>query len=41
MRALLVHALHDRAKAFDLRYGFESLPVHPMALMLRLRLSTL
>lgn len=37
VRALLVHALHDRAKAFYLRYGFEASPAHPVTLMLRLR----
>lgn len=36
VRALLVHALHDRAKLFYERYGFQASPVHPMTLMLRL-----
>lgn len=36
VRALLVHALHERARDFYLRYGFESSPVAPMTLMLRL-----
>ncbi len=36
VRALLVHALHDRAKAFYEHYGFQSSPLHPMTLMLRL-----
>ena len=36
VRALLVHALHDRAKLFYERYGFQESPQHPMTLMLRL-----
>lgn len=36
VRALLVHALHDRAKDFYLKYGFGSSPTDPMTLMLRL-----
>ncbi|MEQ1662228.1 MAG: GNAT family N-acetyltransferase [Thiobacillus sp.] len=36
VRALLVHALHDRARAFYEHYGFQSSPLHPMMLMLRL-----
>jgi predicted N-acetyltransferase YhbS len=36
VRALLVHALHDRAKQFHERYGFQESPQHPMTLMLRL-----
>ncbi len=36
VRALLVHALHDRAKAFYEHYGFQASPLHPMTLMLRL-----
>ena len=36
VRALLVHAVHQRAKAFYLHYGFEQSPVDPMTLMLRL-----
>ncbi|MFP4295611.1 MAG: GNAT family N-acetyltransferase [Halothiobacillaceae bacterium] len=36
VRALLVHALHDRAKRFYLHYGFQESPLHPMTLMLRL-----
>lgn len=35
-RALLVHALHDRAKQFYEHYGFQASPAHPMTLMLRL-----
>lgn len=36
VRALLVHALHDRAKNFYEHYGFRESPQHPMTLMLRL-----
>lgn len=36
VRALLVHALHDRAKQFYAHYGFQVSPLHPMTLMLRL-----
>ena len=36
VRALLVHALHDRAKNFYEHYGFKESPQHPMTLMLRL-----
>lgn len=36
VRALLVHALHERAKAFYRHYGFEESPADPMTLMLRL-----
>lgn len=36
VRALLVHALHERAKSFYEHYGFQSSPVDPMTLMLRL-----
>ena len=36
VRALLVHALHDRAKAFYEHYGFQASPLDPMTLMLRL-----
>jgi GNAT superfamily N-acetyltransferase len=38
VRALLVHALHDRAKQFYEHYGFQGSVVHPMTLMLRLTL---
>lgn len=37
VRALLVHALHERAKAFYQHYGFQASPLHPMTLMLRLQ----
>lgn len=36
VRALLVHALHDRARQFYEHYGFQASPQHPMTLMLRL-----
>lgn len=36
VRALLVHALHDRARGFYEHYGFQKSPQHPMTLMLRL-----
>jgi len=36
VRALLVHAIHERAKQFYEHYGFQVSPAHPMTLMLRL-----
>jgi GNAT superfamily N-acetyltransferase len=36
VRALLVHALHERARQFYEHYGFLPSPTHPMTLMLRL-----
>ncbi len=36
VRALLVHALHDRARQFYEHYGFQVSPANPMTLMLRL-----
>lgn len=36
VRALLVHALNDRARDFYLHYGFQPSPLQPMTLMLRL-----
>lgn len=36
VRALLVHALHDRAKQFYEHYGFQASPLDAMTLMLRL-----
>jgi GNAT superfamily N-acetyltransferase len=36
VRALLVHAIDERAKQFYEHYGFQVSPVHPMTLMLRL-----
>ena len=37
VRALLVHALHERAKQFYLYFGFQVSPVHSLTLMLRLK----
>ncbi len=39
IRALLVHALNDRAKQFYEYYGFQSSAIHPMTLLLRLQQS--
>lgn len=36
VRALLVHALHEKARQFYEHYGFRPSPTHPMTLMLRL-----
>jgi GNAT superfamily N-acetyltransferase len=36
VRALLVHALHERAKEFYEHYGFAPSAVHPFTLMLKL-----
>jgi hypothetical protein len=36
VRALLVHALHERARQFYEHYGFQASPIDPMTLMLRL-----
>ena len=36
VRAVLVHALHERAKQFYEHYGFVQSPTHPLTLMLRL-----
>nr|WP_306801928.1 GNAT family N-acetyltransferase [Providencia sp. PROV257] len=36
VRALLVHALNDKAKQFYEYYGFTASPISPMTLMLRL-----
>jgi GNAT superfamily N-acetyltransferase len=36
VRALLVHALHERARLFYEHYGFQASPGDPMILMLRL-----
>lgn len=36
VRALLVHAIHERARQFYLAFGFQPSPLHPMTLMLRL-----
>jgi len=37
VRALLVHALHEKARQFCEHYGFQPSPTHPVTLMLRLR----
>ena len=37
VRALLVHALHERAKLFYEHYGFQAATADPLVLMLRLR----
>ena len=37
VRALLVHAVHDRAKAFYEHNGFQSTSLDPMTLMMRLQ----
>jgi GNAT superfamily N-acetyltransferase len=39
IRALLVHALHDRAKQFYEHYGFQPSAIHPMTLLLRMQQS--
>lgn len=36
VRALLVHALNDRARQFYEHYGFKASHIHPMTLMLRI-----
>jgi GNAT superfamily N-acetyltransferase len=36
VRAMVVHALNDRARQFYEYYGFKTSPTHPMTLMLRL-----
>ena len=36
VRALLVHALNDRARRFYEHYGFKVSPQHPLTLMMRL-----
>ena len=36
VQALLVHALHDRAKQFYEHFGFQESPQHPMTRMLKL-----
>lgn len=38
VRALLVHALNERARAFCAHYGFVASPAHPMTLMLPLHM---
>ena len=36
IRGIIVHAISDDAKAFYLALGFESSPIEPMTLMVRL-----
>ncbi|WP_288109326.1 GNAT family N-acetyltransferase [Limnobacter sp.] len=36
VRAMLVHAIDESAKAFHLNYGFQVSPIDPMTLMLKL-----
>jgi GNAT superfamily N-acetyltransferase len=36
VRAIVVHALNDRARDFYQQYGFQGSPLHPMTMMLRL-----
>ena len=36
VRALVVHALHEKARGFYENYGFSVSPIHPLTLMLRL-----
>lgn len=40
IRALVVHALHDQARAFYLHHGFSESAIDPLVLMLRIRLDT-
>jgi GNAT superfamily N-acetyltransferase len=40
VRAMLVHALNERARQFYEHYGFKASPAHPMTLMLRLNQSS-
>lgn len=37
IRAILVHALNERARDFYIRYGFSASPIDPMTLILRLQ----
>lgn len=37
VRALLVHALHERARQFYAHYGFQTSPVDAMVLMVRIK----
>lgn len=39
VRALLVHALNDKARQFYEHFGFKAAPTHPMTLMLSIRSS--
>jgi GNAT superfamily N-acetyltransferase len=40
VRAMLVHALNDRARQFYEYYGFKASPAHPITLMLRINQSS-
>ena len=40
VRALLVHALHERAKFFYEHYGFQASPLNPLVLMLRVNVGS-
>jgi GNAT superfamily N-acetyltransferase len=37
VRALLVHALHERARQFYEHYGFQASALHPLTMMMRLK----
>jgi GNAT superfamily N-acetyltransferase len=37
IRAVLVHAMSDKAKAFYLKHGFQESPMNPMTLMISLK----
>lgn len=39
VRAMLVHALNDRARVFYEHFGFKVSPTHPMTLMLPIRIT--
>jgi len=39
IRALVVHALHDQARAFYQHHGFSESEIDPLVLMLRIRSS--
>ena len=39
IRALVVHALHDQARAFYLHHGFSESEIDPLVLMLRIESS--
>ena len=40
VRALLVHAIHERAKLFYEHYGFQASPLNPLVLMLRVNVGS-
>ena len=37
VRAMLVHAVHDQARAFYTHFGFESSPTDPLHLLLLIK----